>query len=345
MRNFNFGVITHLVGHLPKKETSLLEIANQIPITNKEAEKIIKTTGFSHIREVENETSKDLCLTAAKKIISKLSEKEIDDIDVVLFVSQTRDYIMPQTSGIIQHELGLKSEIVCKDLPLGCSGYIYGLMEAFMFVNCGMKSVLLLAGDTSTKFISHLDKSVRMVFGDGGSATLIKSIKSKYPVSFDYGSDGKGSNDLIINAGGMRYPSNEITSKKNEYEPGVIRSKNDLYMNGLSVMNFAIKRVPRSIKRLSENLIGKVDRYYLHQANKFMINYLVKKSKIDSSIVPFTANKIGNTGPASIPIAICIDINNGVISNQVVLSGFGVGLSWGSCNLDLTQIEYSQINL
>ena len=130
MRNFDLGVITHIAGHLPKKEISLLEIANQIPITNKEAEKIIKTTGFSHIREVENETSKDLCLSAAKKIISKLSEKEIEEIDVILFVSQTRDYIIPQTSGIIQQELKLKSEIVCKDIPLGCSGYIYGLMEA-----------------------------------------------------------------------------------------------------------------------------------------------------------------------------------------------------------------------
>ena len=92
-------------------------------------------------------------------------------------------------------------------------------------------------------------------------------------------------------------------------------------------------------------MTSKVDRYYFHQANKFMINYLIKKSKIDSAIVPFTANKIGNMGPASIPIAICIDIKNGFMSNQVVLSGFGVGLSWGSCNLDLTQIKYSEINL
>ena len=116
-------------------------------------------------------------------------------------------------------------------------------------------------------------------------------------------------------------------------------------MNGLEIMNFAIKRVPRSIKRLTENLAGNVDRYYLHQANKFMINYLVKKSKIDDSTVPFTANKIGNTGPASIPIAICIDICKGIKSKQVILSGFGVGLSWSSCNLDLTQVEYSEINL
>ena len=345
MQNFKLGVITHIVGHLPNKERCLLDVAAKIPITDKEAQKIIKTTGFSHIREAGIETSKDLCLSAAKKIISKLSHDEINDIDVVLFVSQSRDYIMPQTSCIIQHELGLKTNLVCKDIPLGCSGYIFGLMEALMFLNTGMKSVLLLAGDTSTKLISPYDKSVKMVFGDGGSATLIKSIKSKYPVSFDYGTDGKGFKELIINSGGMRNPCNKNTAKVIEYESGVIRSDNDLFMNGLSIMNFAIKRVPNSIKILTGRLKGKINRYYLHQANKFMINYLVKKSKIDISMVPFTANKIGNTGPASIPIAICIDMKNSVKPKQVILSGFGVGLSWASCNLDLTQIKYSSINL
>ena len=345
MQNFKLGVITHIVGHLPNKERCLLDVAAKIPITDKEAQKIIKTTGFSHIREAGIETSKDLCLSAAKKIISQLSHDEINDIDVVLFVSQSRDYIMPQTSCIIQHELGLKTNLVCKDIPLGCSGYIFGLMEALMFLNTGMKSVLLLAGDTSTKLISPYDKSVKMVFGDGGSATLIKSIKSKYPVSFDYGTDGKGFKDLIINSGGMRNPCNKNTAKLIEYESGVIRSDNDLFMNGLSIMNFAIKRVPNSIKILTGRLKGKINRYYLHQANKFMINYLVKKSKIDISMVPFTANKIGNTGPASIPIAICIDMKNNVKPKQAILSGFGVGLSWASCNLDLTQIKYSSINL
>jgi len=345
MKKFKLGVITHIVGHLPNKERCLLEVGAEIPITEKEAKKIIKTTGFSHIREVGIETSKDLCLSAARKIISKLSNDEINDIDVVLFVSQSRDYIMPQTSGIIQNELGLKTNVVCKDIPLGCSGYVFGLMEALMFVNTGMKSVLLLAGDTSTKLISPYDKSVKMVFGDGGSATLIKSINGKYPVAFDYGTDGKGFKDLIINSGGMRNPCNPNTAKVIEHEPGVIRSDNDLFMNGFSVMNFAIERVPNSIKILSGKLKGKVNRYYLHQANRFMINYLVKKSKIDISMVPFTANRIGNTGPASIPIAICIDLKNSVKPEQAILSGFGVGLSWASCNLDLTQIKYSSINL
>jgi 3-oxoacyl-[acyl-carrier-protein] synthase III len=345
MHNFKLGVITHIVSHLPSKERSLLDIASKIPIPTKEAEKIIKTTGFSHIREAGTETSKDLCLSAARKLISNLSHEEINEIDVVLFISQSRDYIMPQTSGIIQHELGLKTELVCKDIPLGCSGYVFGLMEASMYLNYGMKSVLLLAGDINTKLISPYDKSVRMVFGDAGTATLIKSIKGKYPVLFDYGTDGKGFRDLIVKSGGMRYPSNKNTEKRIEYESGIIRSDNDLFMNGLSIMNFAIKRVPKSIKILSDSLKEKVDRYYLHQANKFMINYLVKKSKIDSNMVPFTANKIGNTGPASIPIAICIDIKNGFRVNQAILSGFGVGLSWATCNLDLTQIKYSTINL
>tara|TARA_B100000795_G_scaffold96809_1_gene71068 strand:+ start:2068 stop:3105 length:1038 start_codon:yes stop_codon:yes gene_type:complete len=345
MNKFELGVVTHIVSHLPKREVNLMKIAKEIPIEKKEAEKIIKTTGFTHIRQVEKETSKDLCLVAAKELISKLSQEEIAQIDVVLFVSQTRDFIMPQTSGIIQYELGLKNHVICKDIPQGCSGYIIGLMESFMFLNSGMKSVLLLAGETNTKVISHEDKSVRMVFGDGGTATLIKSIKSTHPISFDYGTDGSGYADLIIRSGGLRNPKNHDNTKIIEFEPGIRRSDKDMFMNGLSVMNFAIKRVPRSIKNLMLTIEGNVDRYYLHQANRFMIDYLIKKCKIESSRAPFTANKIGNTGPASIPIAICIDLANGITSKQAILTGFGVGLSWGSCNLDLSQIKYSSINI
>lgn len=343
--SFKLGLVTHIVAHLPQKEVNLLDVAKDIPIDNKEAEKIIKTTGFTHVRQVVKETSKDLCLTAAQKLMKNLSQEEINEIDVVLFVSQTRDYVMPQTSALIQHELGLKNEIICKDIPQGCSGYIFGLMESFMFLNLGMKSVLLLAGETNTKIISHKDKSVRMIFGDGGTATLIKAIKTSNPVSFDYGNDGIGYSDLIIKSGGFRNPINEDSTKKIRYEPGIIRSDNDMFMSGLSVMNFAIKRVPRSIKSLTSILKQEIDRYYLHQANKFMIDYLIKKSKIDSSLAPFTANKIGNTGPASIPIAICIDLERGIRPKQAILAGFGVGLSWGTCNLDLSQIKHSTINI
>ena len=345
MKQFNLGVITHIVAHLPDNEISLSDIAKEIPISEKEAEKIIKTTGFSHIREVKEETSKDLCLSAAQKLLSQLSVEEIEEIDVILFVSQTRDYVMPQTSGIIHYELGLKNNIVCKDIPLGCSGYVYGLMDAFMFLNSGMKSVLLLAGETNTKVICHKDKSVRMVFGDGGSATLIKSVKNNQPVLFDYGIDGKGYKDLIIKSGAMRFPASRESKQLIEYEPGITRSDEDMFMNGLSIMNFAIKRVPKSIKNLSKNIKGEINRFYFHQANKFMIDYLVKKTKLNSSIVPFTANRIGNTGPASIPIAICIDLKYGVHPGCAVLSGFGIGLSWASCNVDLSQIEYTSINL
>jgi len=345
MNQFNLGVITHIVAHLPDKEMSLSDIAREIPITEKEAGKIMKTTGFSHIREVKDETAKDLCLFAAQELISQLSVEETEEIDAILFVSQTRDYVMPQTAGVIQYELGLKSNIVCKDIPLGCSGYVYGLMEAFMFLNSGMKSILLLAGETNTKVISHRDKSVRMVFGDAGTATLIKSVKNNQPILFDYGTDGKGYGDLIIKSGAMRVPSSIDTKRLIEYEPGITRSDEDMFMNGLSVMNFVIKRVPKSIKMLSERIEGKINRFYLHQANKFIIDYLVKKAKLDPSIVPFTAERIGNTGPASIPIAICIDLKRGIYPESAVLSGFGVGLSWASCNVDLSRIKYTSINL
>lgn len=345
MLKFKKGRITQLAVCLPQKKNSLSAVAQTIPIDELEAEKIIKTTGFTDIREVKDETALDLCLAASKKLIENLSLTEKNEIDAIIFVSQTRDYVLPQSSNIIQHLLNLRKDIICIDLPLGCSGYIYGLIQAFSLINSNFRKILLLAGETNSKLVSSKDKTTRMVFGDGGTATLIENLGiEKDEIIFDYGSDGSGYKDIIVNSGGSRRPITSESFNMVSSGPGIIKSDVNISMNGLEVMNFAIKRVPESIKRCTSSIDSSlIDRYYLHQANRFMLNYICKKAKIDKNKVPFNAGEIGNTGPASIPVAISIDIQNKYFPNKSILCGFGVGLSWATCFIDLKSINKTEI--
>ena len=345
MLEFNKGRISSISVCLPEKKVCLKEVARSIPIDKREAEKIIKTTGFTHIRESEKETALDLCVKAGKKLLSRMDDERIDQIDAIIFVSQTRDYILPQGANIIQNQLGLKNSIICIDLPLGCSGYVYGLIQSLSLINSGLKNVLLFAGETNSKFVSRHDKTTKMVFGDAGTASLIENRGIEdTKIIFDFGSDGSGFGNIIINSGGSRNP---ITSKSlidTNTEPGIQRNDSHILMKGLEVMNFAIDRVPKSI----ENCISKTDKslvekYYLHQANKFMINYIGKKSKIEKDKLPFNSTEIGNTGPASIPTAIAHDILINGNPGVSILSGFGVGLSWATCLMNLKTLEEIKI--
>lgn len=325
----------------------LIDYADEIGISKEEASKIINTTGISQICiSDDNQTSSDLCIDAFNTILEDHPEIP-NEIEAVIFVSQTPDFIAPQTSNIIQHKLEMSNDVLTFDLRMGCSGYVYGLMQAKLLINSGLNKVLLLAGDTSTKFINKKDKTVSMVFGDAGSATVIEK-KNNSKSFFCLGSDGSNFDKLIIKDGAFR---NMIDLDKSfeeiQISDGIIRSNSDLYMDGMAIMNFAIERVPKSIDDLinysgiSKNSINKV---ILHQANAFMIKYLAKKIKIDQIKVPFEAAYFGNTGPSSIPLALCNLNKKGKLKgdnlDNYILSGFGIGLSWATSLLSLKHTKF-----
>lgn len=315
-----------------------------------EVKKIISSTGISKVRVAPPHlTTADLCEAAFREIISK-SDLDTRGIGALVFVSQTADHRLPQTSIILQDKLGLSRETACFDIPLGCSGYVYGLFQSAMLIASGIEKVALLAGDTSTRIINERDRSVSMVFGDAGTATIIESGKSDMHISVR--SDGSGRDKLIIPAGGCRMPSNTQTSKSREVEPGVFRSDDDLYMDGMAIMNFAISEVPLMISETLKTLDWKqedVGCFALHQANAFMLNYLRKKMKLSIEKVPISVDGFGNTGPASIPLMLCDKAAELSKKNQlekVVMCGFGVGLSWGTASTDLSStIFYKPINI
>jgi len=260
----------------------------------------------------------DLCQHAAERLFSELNINK-NSIDGLVFVSQTPDYRMPATSALLQHRLGLNKSLVAFDINYGCSAYIYGLYQAAMLVNSGgCRKVLVCAGDTITHHLDPDDHKVNLVFGDAGSATLVEQGDESW--AFDINTDGSGEEALKIgkDVNGLDLP---------------------LWMDGGAIMEFALRAVKPSIEEvLSTKGWEKKDLSYafLHQANQFMLNYLRKHIGLTQQQVPIVVKQYGNTGPASIPLALC-DKFSGTDKNlgKLVLSGFGVGLSWGSCALNI----------
>lgn len=310
---------------------------------------IMKTTGIEHVRVAsENMTSSDMCQKAAEYLIERedIDKKEIDGL---VFVSQTPDYILPSTSTCIQDRLGLSKDTVCIDIRYGCSGYIYGIFQAALWIACGAcQNVLVLSGDTNSKMINDNDRSLKMVMGDAGTATLVS--KGDTSLGFLIHSDGSGADKLIVPAGGFRTPKSEETAELNWDDDHNGRTQEDMFMDGMAIFMFAISKVPKNINSIIE-LMGwnkeEVGLYALHQANKFMVDYIGKKLKVASDLVPVNATKYGNTGPATIPLLLSdVCSKEQYDLRKTIMSGFGVGLSWGCIACDLSQTHfYEPINM
>lgn len=311
--------------------------------SDKEVVNIIKATGVERVRIAEeNVTSSDMCFNAAEHLIKKENIDKLD-IDGLVFVSQTSDYILPATSIILQDRLGLSKDTVCIDIHYGCSGFIYGVFQAALWLSSGAcKKVLVLAGDTTSRMINPNDKSLRMVFGDCGTATLLG--RGSHAMGFAICSDGSGADRLIVPAGGFRHPVTKESSELKFDEDHNGRTDNDLFMDGTAIFNFAITNVHKNVNCLIGNMNWNkedIGLFALHQANNFMVNYVRKKLNVKPEKVPMNVTNYGNTGPATIPLLFSdVCSAGGYNLDKVIMSGFGVGLSWGSIATNLTETKF-----
>jgi 3-oxoacyl-[acyl-carrier-protein] synthase-3 len=328
-------------------------VPNRIVNTNdlelfsiKEAQLFIQNTGISkrHVSD-GNICASDLCFQAAENIIADLGWFK-GDIDILIFVSQTPDYILPATSNLLQNRLGLTQDCFCLDISLGCSGYIYGLsVVSSLLQNNKFKKALLLVGDTISTYTSKNDKSVYPLFGDAGTATAIEFDQlSNFKWFFDIGTDGSGSNAIKIKTGGSRHRTNKDSFESQDINLDDIsigkRSSVDLKLEGIDVFNFAIKKAPNSIINILKHAavsIDLVDYFFLHQANLFMNETIRKKIKVNKEKVPNSIQNFGNTNGASIPLTIVQAFKDFKVTKElsVLMCGFGVGLSWGSVFMNL----------
>jgi len=317
-------VVKGIASSVPENVESNRE---QFAFNDGDIEKIIASTGVSEKRVTDYETeTSDLCLHAAQCLLNELGWRA-DEIDALIFVSQTPDYQLPATSCVLQNKLGMRTDTLCLDISLGCSGYVHGLQVASSLVSNGLKKVILLVGDTISKLVAPSDRSTRVLFGDAGSATCLEyeaAAKTSYFVS---GTDGSGSQAIMIKP-------NMPTPKAR----GVVSG--NLVMDGAEVFAFTLKRIPNLVKKALE-ISGKekddIDLFVFHQANEMMLKHLLKKCHIPPEKFIVEIDGVGNTSGASIPVAICSkQTKHDIAVKYTMLVGFGVGLSWGAVVLDLS---------
>ena len=326
-------IIESIEYYLPENIVTNADLQKENP--DWDLEKVTEKSGVyqRHISE-DNETAYDLSIKACDKLFHAYDKNNIDGI---IYCTQSPDYIMPSNSFLLHKYFGLKDGIFAYDFNHACTGYIYCLAMANAFVKAGMaREILLINADTYSKYINPKDRSTRVLFGDGAAATIVKeSGRKRGIIDIDLGSSGSGYNKFWIPAGGLRSPKSSSTSIEIEDDRGNIRTQNDIEMDGFGVWSFINSVAPKQVDRLlKRNNVTKadIDQYIFHQASLMTLESIMRLMKLNKEQVFINIHNIGNTVSASIPIALKNAIDQDKVNNgsTVILSGFGVGLSYGA---------------
>ncbi len=312
----------------------ITDIATYLPEGRLENDELVARFGFEpefldskvgiHSRRIAgpDEAVSDMAVSAAEILFDR-GEVRPDEVDLLIICTQNPDYCLPTTANLVQDRLGLRDDTAAFDINQGCSGYIYGLSVAkSMMASEDLRCALFITSEAYSKVMDPNDRYTVPLFGDGAAATLIRAGGQGRIGRFTFGTDGSGADSLIVRGGGSRHPD---LPRKGE---------SALYMNGRAVYNFMIKRVPPSLEDcVARNGItfADIDYFVFHQASRFMINALIKRLNLDPEKVPIIMSEIGNTVSSTIPITIeAMGGPAALKGKRVLISGFGVGLSWGA---------------
>jgi len=317
--------------YLPEKVVTNEELLKEFPEWS--VDKVAQKVGVNsrHLADID-ETAGDMAEKAARRLFE---EYKIDpkSIDFVMLCTQSPDYFLPSTACILQNRLGIPTSAGAFDYNLGCSGCIYGMAVAKGLIAGGIaKNVLLLTAESYNKYLHQSDKSNRSIFGDGAAACLISAEGFAKIGEFSLGTDGSGYNKLIVATGASRCP--RPTGKHVEDDDGHTRYDDYLYMDGSGIFNFTLDAVPIMMKDILEkNNLEKdqIDYYVFHQANKFMLNTIRKVCVLPKDKFYINLETTGNTVSSTVLIGLkdCIETNKIKAGDWAMITGFGVGLSWG----------------
>lgn len=324
--------IKDIAYYLPEQVLTNEQIAAEFP--EWPAEKVTSKVGITERRiSAPDETATDMAYKAAELLFAQGVARET--IDFVLLCTQSGDYLLPSSACILQDRLHLSKSCGALDFNLGCSGYEYGLAIAKGLIVAGIsKNILLLTSETYTKYLHPLDKGNRTIFGDGASATLVSTSGFAEIGEVVLGTDGSGAENLIVRSLGARHKQ-LLNDLRIDEEEGLV-SGDHLYMHGGNVFNFTADVVPSMVEELLEKSglqQDNIDLWVFHQANKYMINYLRKLLGIDKERFYLYMEHVGNTVSSTIPIALVEARRENRLHGNVLLAGFGVGLSWGGVML------------
>ena len=343
--------ITAMAGAVPRQVIDNYKYTEFFPEDQVKA--VVDKVGVLERRFADKNTcSSDLCFAAAEKLL-KDNNINREEIDLLVFISQTPDYRMPATSITLQHRLQLPNSCIAFDINLGCSAFMYGLSVVYGIMQSGnIRKALILDGETRSKVYSPRDRRSAFIFGDGGIAALVE-CNEKFGNSYlSLNSDGSRAELIMIPAGGYRKMSSaETVIEKVVDDYGNMRSEEQGYMKGDEVFNFVIREIPKDIKKTLQyaNMTNDdFDYIIFHQANNFINSYIAKKMKLDNNKIPATISKFGNTSSVSVPLTIVSELKGKLNGNKnLLLSAFGVGMTWATgiipfvdCNIsDIVEVE------
>ncbi len=312
-----------------------------------EAEKFIAAVGVERVRRhLGTMCCSDMCQASAEKLMVELDWKP-EDIDMLIFLSQSMDYILPATACVLHGKMGLRKDCACFDIGLGCSGWPYGLSVACgMMQSGGFRRVLLLMGDAKDNLstpekILEAEAKVIPLFGAAGTATALEYDSPAAPMMIDTCTDGTGYEAIIRREGAGRHPFKEDSLEYVVDEFGQTHRRIDTTMDGAAVFVFGISQVPRAVKGMLQRTgqsVDDVDYFLFHQANLMMNEQIRKKCKIPLEKCPYSLRDFGNNSSASIPLTMVTQIREQLTNgapHKIIACGFGVGLSWGTVSLTL----------
>ncbi len=311
-------------------------------MSEEEAQVFNNTVGIKrrHIAP-DSVCASDMCEKAANKLLEELRwEKE--SIDVLIFESVTGDYKTPPTSCLLQDWLGLPDTTFCLDMPMGCCGCLYAITVGGNLLTTGnVKRALLLIGDTALRMGSMKDKSRVPLFGDCGVAIALEYDVDAPEIVVDFHTLGKGYEALMTPHGGFRHPATPESFIEEDFGNGIVRAPIHTLINGMNVFSFAISKPPRSVEQfMAEENIDRnedVDYFLIHQANKMIVDRVVKKLKLPVDKVPYNLEEYGNLGGASIPSLMVTRLRDELTTapQRLMMSSFGLGLSWATMSATL----------
>lgn len=333
-KNIHISAISYYVpGYVERN----IDLADEYP--HKVNAQLIEQVGVKekHIIAKDLKAS-HLALRAAQQLLEETGFDK-NNLDALIYCSEHHDYVTPPTSCVLHGELGLGPNTGTFDMTHGCSGYLYGLaMAKGLISGLGMKNILFLTASATTKYIDPANLSLRLLFGDAGSATLVTdSGERKYGQlgEFVLGTNGAAFTKIIIRDGREANPLSDESYKERTDQFGNVFTDKGLRMDGPGILLFILKRVPALIEEtLAKNGLQKedIDLYVLHQANYFALEYVRKKMKLEEGRFFYDMEKFGNTVQATVPIGLNDAMSKGLIKPgyKVLIAGFGTGLSWGA---------------
>lgn len=313
--------------YLPEKCETIDDLKQEHP--EWELDEICAKTGvYARYISAPDEFASDMAVKAANRLIEE-NQIPRESIDFVLLCTQSPDYPIPTTACLVQHQLGLRIDCGALDFNLGCSGYVYGLSLADGLIRSEVaRRILLITAETYTKYIDSGDRSLRTIFGDAATATLIDASDEHSLGPFLFGTDGEGADALIAYGRGIRPESLSLKPRHRR------RWASSLYMDGAELMRFTNSKIPPLVNQLLQQAgisIQDVDIFLMHQATRKMLESLICALDLDPKKVPIQMERCGNTVSSTIPILISNLRHEGAQTSDrlAMLLGFGVGLSWG----------------